>query len=113
MAEQKLKLGEHETTINSLDEKEVEDIVGKTLDDRLSKLELPTSLDADKLKTDILGEVEGLFEKHKTDPLDEDKLTKAIEKVFDNSLTKSLKGIGGNGGTKERQPGFLSKFLSE
>jgi Glu-tRNA(Gln) amidotransferase subunit E-like FAD-binding protein len=113
LAKQKLTIGENETEIDSLSEKEVEEIVGKTLDDRLSKLALPESLDADKLKTDILGEVEGLFEKHKTDPLDEDKLTKTIEKIFDNSLTKSLKGIGGNGGTKERQPGFLSKFLSE
>lgn len=110
---QKLKLGEHETEIDSLSDKEVEDIVGKTLDDRLSKLELPASLDADKLKTDILGEVEGLFEKHKTSPLDEDKLTKSIEKVIGEGLVKGLKGIGGNGGNKERTPGFLAKFLSE
>lgn len=108
MAKQTLKLGENETEFDSLSEDEVKGIVDASLDEKLSALELPETFDADAFKKDILGEVTSLFEKHKTD---EDALMKRIEKSFDGTLTKALKGIG-NGGSKEKQPGALTRFLS-
>ena len=106
---QKLTLGENETEYESLSEDEVRTIVGETLDDRISKLEIP-SLDADALKTDILDSVTNLFKEHETKPMDEDAFIKKMEKSFDSKLSNALKGIGGSG-KKEREPGWLSRAL--
>src|SRR5438105_11604561 len=98
---QTLKLGDNEAEFDSLSEDEVKTIIGDTLDDRLSKLEIPQSFDADTFKKDILGEVTNLFEKHKTDPVDTDDLVKKVEASMGSILTKALKGIG-DGGSKEK-----------
>jgi len=110
---QTLKVGEHETEFDSLSEDEARKLVGEELDSRFEKLEIPASVDAEKLKTDILGEMESkfseLFAQNKTD---EDALVKRLEKSLDGSLSKALKGIGGGGGSsKERKPGPLARFL--
>jgi len=109
MAEQKMQLGEHETTYNSLSEEEVKNIVDSSLDEKLNALELPETFDADAFKTDILDSVKNLFESQQkaTDTA----LEKKLGKLFDDRLSNALKGFG-NGGTKEKQPGALTRFLS-
>lgn len=110
---QKFKVGEHESELDTLDEAETRKLVGEELDSRFAKLEIPEALDADKLKADILGEMEGKFtELFSANKTDEDALVKKLEKSLEGSLSKALKGIGGNGGEpKERKPGWLSKAL--
>ena len=108
MAKQTLKLGENETEYESLSEDEVKNIVGTTLDEKLSALELPETFDADTFKKSLLEEVTSIVQSNKTD---EDALVKRLEKTLDSSLGKILKGLG-KGGSKEKQPGALSRFLS-
>jgi hypothetical protein len=110
VAKQTIKLGENEAEIDSLSEDEVKGILETALDDRLSKLTIPDAVDTDKLKTDILGEVTSLFEKHQNKPMDEDAFFKRFEKTFNDGLGKALKGVGN--GNKEKTPGPLSRFLS-
>jgi len=107
MAEQKMTLGEHETTYHSLSEEEVKGIVDSSLDEKLGALELPETFDADAFKTDILDSVKNLFESNQKET------DKKLGKLFDDKLSNALKGFK-NGGTttEEKGPGPLARFLS-
>jgi hypothetical protein len=108
LAKQTIKLGDDSAEFDSLSEDEVKGIVNASLDEKLGALELPETFDADTFKKDILDEVTNLFEKNK---LDEEAFAKKLDKSVGDVLGKALKGIG-NGSTREKQPGALTRFLS-
>jgi hypothetical protein len=108
--ERKMQIGEHETTYDSLSEEEIKGIIDSSLDEKLSKLEIPETFDADAFKTDILDSVTNLFKEQQTKS--DKALNDKLGKLFEDKLSNALKGLGNGKTPTEKGPGFLTRFLA-
>lgn len=79
----------------SLSTDELRGLIGDELNAKLDERGITKDVIS---KLDILGGIEGLFEKHKSSGIDKEGLLSEVGKLIDDKLS-GLKGTGSNGGT--------------
>lgn len=88
---------EEKTSNDGYTEDEMKGLIGSVLDSKLEERGLTKEALS---KLDVLGSLEDLFKRNKSEPVDKESLLGDIGKLIDDKL----KGIGSNGGSKTREP---------
>lgn len=94
------------TESEGLSRDEVRSLIGEVFDEKFNAIkgELGSGINLDEIKTSLLPDIEGLIEKHKSQP-DNQSLLREV----DNLLGKRLQGVGANLG---RKVGPLGRWLA-
>lgn len=109
MSETETETTTETTETNSLTTDEVRSILGEEIDARFTALGLQSKLEkVDKL--DILDDLQGFFDRNKSNPPDQKGLLSEIDRLIDGKLA-GLKGSGNESITTGRKPGPLSRWL--
>lgn len=93
------------TETPSITADELRSIIGEEIDTRLSAMGLQDRLS----KLDLLDDLDGLFERHKSAPMDQKSLVAEINRAIDSKLAGLTNGTGTESGSKRQGP--LSRWL--